>query len=177
MTDKKIVVTKKEVGPIWDNAEEQVTILWELLNRIYKYSNWVTNLSIGLLCFFFALLFQIKTSTDHTLQINSTIVCIFVYLGLSIIIGFYIRIRFEIVDAYRKFKTGFSILNQFLYKSADLLEEKGEKIHARFDLKIKLNKMDEFVKNYPIRLLFIQFLSLVFSLLNISIFLFKYLFY
>ncbi len=177
MIDKKVVVTKDEVGPIWDNTKEQLTILWELFNRIYKYSNWVTNLGIGLLGFFFALLFQIKTNTKYSLEIDKLIIWIFIDLGLCISIGFYIRIRFEIVDIYRKFKSGFQTINKFINRTADLLEQKGEEIGERVDLEIKINKMDDFVKNYPIRLLIFQFLLLVISFVNISIFLFKFLFY
>lgn len=176
MTDKKNVVTKEEVGIIWNDLEEQVTIFQKLLNRVNRYSNWVTNMSIGLLGFFFALLFQIKTIPGLTLQLSSTIVIIFICLGLAILIGFYIKIRFEIIDIYKILKSMVKVLNSFLHKTIKLFEMKGSKVGEQFNLKIENEKLDRLVYNYPVNLLVLQFIFLVISFVYMSIFLINFLF-
>jgi hypothetical protein len=173
---EKISVTKEEVGPIWDKLDEQINVHWELLNRIYKYSHWVINLSLGLLGFFFAFLLQIKMKIDNSPPFINSAIIILVSLGLSITIGFYIRIRYEIVDIYKTISEGLKILFKFLKRSAQLLEQKGAKLDIDLDIEIKLDKMDKFAKEYPMNLLYFQFLLLLFSIINISIYVMRYLF-
>jgi hypothetical protein len=174
--NEKISVTKEKVGPLWDKLEEQINVHWELLNRIYKYSHWVMNLSLGLLGFFFAILMQIKMKIDNPPPFITSAIIIFISLGLSISIGFYIRVRYEIVDIYKTFREGLNIVFKFLKRTGQLLEEKGAEIDSNLVLEIKFHKMDRFAKEYPMNLLYLQFMLLLISIIKISIYVMRYLF-
>ena len=89
--DSKKFVTKEEVGQIWDSTREATNTLSDLYNRVYKYSHWITNLSIGILGFFLATLLQIKSS--GTIPYKLLAISALFFCSIAIVIGFYFKIR------------------------------------------------------------------------------------
>lgn len=176
MTNKNdISVSKEEVGPLWDSAVKSTLELKQLLDRIYKYSNWLTNLSILILGFFLATLLQIKSKViiPNKILAGSAIF----FSCLSIIIGFYFKIRYEVLEWYELIKSNLPTIFKFLKAATEKFKEKGIKFGDLPNIDIKNEKIQKFIKRYPLRLLLFQFLAIILSLLNITLYLIRYIFF
>ena len=169
-----ISVTKEELGDVWSYAENALSELKELHNRIYKYSNWLTNLGILLLGFFLAILFQLKSQGIIPSKFLAASVLFF--LCCSIGIGFYFKIRYEVADWYSKIKSNWKILTNFFKQAQSQLEKKGAKFDEVPNMEIKLKSLEKIQYDYPFNLLYYQFAALVISLISLTIYLVRYIF-
>jgi len=173
--NSKVSVTKEEIGDLWNVVEKSTKELLNLLDRIYKYSSWITNVSIALLGFYLAILLQFKSKGEIPYLINSIFILLF--LCSAIIIGFYLRIRYEIIFWYKNFSDGFKNIGKFLDRTIDIFKQKGISVGEKVDLDFAVGKFEEAQKYYPIKLIYIQFMLLSLSIFNITFNLIRYIFF
>jgi len=174
MEDSKSI-NRDEISNEWSELEESLLLVKEVLNKIFKFSSWVTGASLGLLGFYIALLLQIKLSQQSIPSIEIAILLILPIL-LSIGIGIYLRTYYEILDSYNKIKDLFRALEKFLNATKSKFEEKGVKIEvedAKLDFKIKKLEKPDFGKIVDI--LYIQLGFFIFSLISVSWYLISFL--
>lgn len=181
----KIKDCEKEIEMIKDmkesigNIEIALNDFKTVLNRPYKFANWITNLSVGLLGFYIAILLQMRGSGPLTCKI-----WILIILTINIIpIGFGIifRLKYEIIDIYKNFEKSLlemarniNRLDNVFYKYAELTEEERKKIDIK-DFYLNWDNMAKWLKKPILKGIFIQFLFFLLSLMITIIFLFNYL--
>lgn len=175
--EKKISVSKEDMEEEWTAFEKAVLDFRELVNKLYGYSSWVTNVAIANLGFTLAVLLQLKS--QKALFATHQIIVVLLALGIAIIIGFYLKIRYEVIDTYTSLKTQFQSLKRFLNKVSQKLREKGADvtdIEWKPEL-IKMPKIETMARKYPIRLLLFQFILVLSSIVQLSIYMINYLFF
>lgn len=172
--ESKVYVTKEEVGELWNVAEKSAKELSTLLDRIYQYSSWITNASMALLGFYLAILLQFKSKGEIPYLVSS--ISILFLLCSAIIIGFYVKAKYVITYWYRNYSERFENMGKFLSRTLEIFKQKGVSVGEKVDLDFTIEKFEEAAKRYPIGLIWIQFILLSLSVLNIVFYLVRYLF-
>ena len=180
--EEKIYITREEIEEECGSIDDTIDDYYSLLNRSNKYSVWATNISIANLGFFLAVLLRLKSQNE--LYGKMLIATILTSLSLCIIIGFYIRIRFEIIESYRSI---IKLLNKFMKyfnTITSIFKEKGEdvtdlnEVLKPFMTEIrKKSKIESMSKTYPKKLMITQVILLLYSIFQISYYVLNYIFF
>lgn len=171
---EEISVGKEEVGEDWERADKALKIFENLLEDGFRFSTWVTNSSLALLGFYFALLIQFKLSEVNYL--NYTTFFPFGTLVISLLLGFYLKIRHEFRGAIAKLLEILNEIYKFTEAVGEKLAEKGtEKNEDDFPIEKLTSFLDEARYDLPINLITTQFYFLAISVLWIVYCLIKFL--
>ena len=119
----------------------------DFFTKLYAFSHWITNLSFTLLAFYIALLLQIKSKT--TIPNKTTVILILVSTLVPIGIGIYLRIRYEVTDAYIRIRDMYKRVESSMDKVSKELNKISAKIMPNIaERKEKINKdMESFKKS------------------------------
>jgi uncharacterized integral membrane protein len=132
---------------------------FELVNRYYKYGNWITNISMSLLGFYIAVLFHYK-SIEYNIVGGLSIPAILLIIA-SVVIGIILKIKYDV-----KYK------HDVIYKNfRKLIDEKKVKTVDFF------NEMRNVFNHNPKPFVRAQFVLVCLSLLFISADLIRYFFF
>ena len=180
--EDKIFLTMDEISDDFQKFKLAQKDMFDLVSKIYGYSSWATNVSIGLLGFFIVVLIQLKSQ-------NALFGIYFIYAALfilvtSIILGFILKFRYEHKSTISAVKSVYKNIFDFLDAVMKKFGEKGEDIN-NLDISIKeyrkaidskLIGSDADILKPPTKLIYSQFILVLFSILYISIYLFIYIF-
>ena len=181
--DENISVSMDEIPEEYEKYKKAEKEMYDLASKIYSYSSWATNISVGVLGFFIAVLLQLK-SENAIFNITNIIIALF-FITASISIGFYLKIRYEIATTYKSLKNIIKTVLRFLKILTDKLIEKGADMQgldstlyeAQKKEIIKKPKHDSILKNIPIRLVYFQLCLVFISILLVALYVIKYIFF
>jgi ABC-type molybdate transport system permease subunit len=89
-------IHREEMKETWDTTKNELQKALQLLEKPYKYANWITNLSFGLLGFYIAFLMQLKT--NGAIESKIEVILTFLIIVTPIVLGFIFRIKHEVMD-------------------------------------------------------------------------------
>jgi hypothetical protein len=99
-------------------------------------------------------------------------------------LGFFLKIRYEIIVAYKIAKSSWRTLYKFLDKTIRKLDEKGADIedidkvtNSLKKVEIKKPKYETVISSMPIKTLYWQFVLVFMTIVQISIYISRYLFF
>ena len=148
---------KAEVREIKNRALDAMSSFKEFQSRPFKYSVWITNVCLGFLGFYVALLLQMKGS-DQPIYIYLSIL-FFAQVLIPIVIGIVVRIKREVVLTYDSI---ISIIENFqqmltaLEKVVDEGEDTAGKASDLEDSEFKVEMLEQWKKNLPINAIWWQ---------------------
>lgn len=172
-------VSREEIKEIWDRTESEAEKFKSLLDRPYKYSLWLTNVSLGLFGFYVAVLLQIRNT--EPLQDKASTILTFIILLISIGYGIFARFKYEVLDAYRSTKSFVNNIWAFLKATNDKFKEKdknwveGDGL-AENDLRFSSSLLERLEKKPLFWGLIGQFAFFLWALIRVLILLVDYLF-
>lgn len=173
---KEIEVKKsnREIPDIESEAQKFLDSIYELFGRLNSYSTWGTNVSLGLLGFYLAVLLQYQSAGGIPHKIYSFVV-LFI-LGFCLIIGFIIFVTFEVKDIVKKLlklvRDGIKIIVQ----AARYHEHKKEDVDSLEDAGKKLYELEGLFYT-PNKLIIFQYALVVICIGMITFDLVRYLFF
>lgn len=171
---KKDFVSKNEMGETWDRMESNLEKMQNLLNKPYRYSIWITNVSFALLGFYIAVLLQIRSNEVIRNEISKLII-LFVII-IPILIGLFYRVKFEIIDGYKTFKEWIRRTELFINEVDNKLGSNNPETAQDLDQSISSDILDKMKRKFIITGVMLQFLFFLIALITVIVFLLKYLF-
>jgi hypothetical protein len=185
-------VEEREKGMDFTDAQKEkaAKAIGAMLSDGYEFAKsnrnfirWMTTSSLAILAFFMTVLLQVRLKTE--IPLKPLAITAFALLFLSILTGFYARLRFELKDWFSKatgmFMSTATILRMVLdqsQKTQDLTAEEAKPVVQNLDdlsSKIELART-QLSKVNPARIIIIQGTSLVLGICAISFYVFYYLF-
>jgi len=181
--EEEISVSMDEIPEEFEKFKKTEKEFYDLVSTLYNYSTWATNISIALLGFFIAVLLQLK-SADAIFGIIHIIIVLVILTG-SISIGFFLKIRYEIIATYNSLNNSIRSMLNFMKIVNNKFVEKGvemESLNETIDqiLKteiIKKPKVDSILKKMPIKLVFFQFALVFTAVLYVASYFITYIFF
>ncbi len=170
-------LSKSDAQQLKDSVAKAQDALDEVLAKPYKFATWVTNICLGFLAFFVALLLQMKSS-DHKINIGSSMVFTVLVL-IPISIGFILRIKWVIRETYHAFTEMGKNLNSMIKTFFETVLEEGSFDPSEFVIKdsdMKVEKIEKWHKKPPLMTIYWQSAFMVGSFLVLAIILINYLF-
>jgi TRAP-type C4-dicarboxylate transport system permease large subunit len=149
---------------------------YDLLKKINNYSTWGTNISLGLLGFYLAVLLQYKSAGAIPFKIYSIIVLAIIVVCL--IIGFVIYINFEFKDWIKRL---FELLKKAIVIFSAVAKHNVEAGELAIKLEEIVNEVNteaqKFIYKPVAKLILVQFGFVVLSIGLITFDLIRYLFF
>lgn len=156
MTDNS--VHRKEMKETWDETINELHKVQNLLERPYKYSNWITNLSFGLLGFYIAFLIQLKNNGAFESKIE--VILTLLIIVAPIVMGVIFRIKHEVIDIYNSFRLLFGQIDKFQKEVNKKFEEKQKTKtkteDANTSIDFQSDKIEKWYKRPPLKGLYCQ---------------------
>lgn len=171
ITDSQKQNLRDEVSKIQKNYED-------LFSKPYRYATWVSNICLGFLAFFVALLLQMKGS-NYKINIGPSAIFTGITL-VPIIIGFVLRIKWVINETYSSFHSMIKNVSNMVNTAVGYIEE-GEEDHGLkgLDLNVddlKAEKIERWKKNPPLKTIYWQTSFMIMSFAILAIIVVTYLF-
>lgn len=104
-----------------ESLETFIENVKNLMIRVLSYSDWATNVSIGLLGFIIAIVIQFRMANISFDYLNLTIVII--CLSISIIVGLFVKIKYELFYTFDIVKKQLNILSEVVIALKEKLSQ------------------------------------------------------
>ena len=166
---------KSQVREIRSRALEGVAAVEEFKARPFKFVAWITNLCLGFLAFYVALLLQMKSS-GHEIDVWFSII-FFVDVLIPIVIGIIVRIKREVILTYTSYTGAFKSFHS-LMKSLEMVIAEDKDSPSEFDdIDMKVEKLEKWNKGIPVKAIWWQLVYMALSFITLVLGLARYLFF